>query len=177
MILWTIQHEMAYEKMKDTGVLRADEAYVLEDVFKTAYPWMAKQLEPRIGKAPEGIVFPVWAWYQWEGKRKRPDMRVHGRGWGEKGTPIVLLTIDVPDHLVLLSDFDYWHCVLNDGDIIFPFDEFAIYSEEEKQKSWENIFDITCSFDEEDHRFLTTQATVWEVKREWVKKAEHFISR
>lgn len=38
MILWTIQHEMAYEKMKDTGVLRADEAYVLEDVFKTAYP-------------------------------------------------------------------------------------------------------------------------------------------
>ena len=44
-------------------------------------------------------------------------MRAHGRNWGEKGTPIVLLTIDVPDNLVLLSDFDYWHCVLNDGEI------------------------------------------------------------
>lgn len=68
---------------------------------------------------------------------------------GRKGTPIVLLTIEVPDNLVLLSDFDYWHCVLNDGDIIFPIDDSAVYSEEEKQKSWENIFDINCSFEGE----------------------------
>ena len=44
---------------------------------------------------------------------------MHGRNWGEKGTPVVLLTIEIPDNLVLLSDFDYWHCVLNDGEIIF----------------------------------------------------------
>ena len=66
-------------------------------------------------------------------------MRVHGRGWCRTGTPIVLLTIEVADELVLLSDFDYWHCVLNDGEIILPYDDAAVYSEEEKRKSWENI--------------------------------------
>lgn len=30
------------------------------------------------------------------------------------------------------------------------------YSEEEKRKSWERIFDITCSFDGEEHQMLTT---------------------
>lgn len=104
-------------------------------------------------------------------------MRVHGRGWCRTGTPIVLLTIEVADELVLLSDFDYWHCVLNDGEIILPYDDAAVYSEEEKRKSWENIFDISCSFDGEVHRSLSTQATMWEIKSGWVKKVEHFVSR
>ena len=50
-------------------------------------------------------------------------------------------------------------------------------TEEEKQKSWENIFDISCSFEDEVHPHLSTQATMWEIKREWVKKAEYFVSR
>ena len=49
--------------------------------------------------------------------------------------------------------------------------------EEEKQKSWENIFDISCSFEGEVHPHLSTQATMWEIKRKWVKKAEYFVSR
>ena len=51
------------------------------------------------------------------------------------------------------------------------------YSEEEKRKSWERIFDIACSFDGEEYQMLTTQATMWEIRSEWVKKVEHFISR
>lgn len=177
MILWTIQNKIAYEKMKNTGVLRANESYIIDESFKNSYLWMSGQMKKRIGNAPEGITFPVWAWYQWEGKRKRPDMRSHGRNWGEKGIPIVLLTIDVPENCALLSDFDYWHYVLNDFAIIFPYDESVIHSEDEKQKSWENIFDINCSFDGNIHQALSTQATLWEIKCEWVKKVEHFISR
>ena len=177
MILWTIQNGIAYEKMKKTGVLRADESYISDDTFKSSYLWMANQMKMRIGNAPEGVTFPVWAWYQWEGKRKRPDMRIYGRSWSKKGTPIVLLTIDVPEQCALLSDFDYWHCVLNDGEIIFPYDESIVYTEEEKQKSWENIFNINCSFDGEAHQYLTTQATLWEIKKDWVKKVEYFVSR
>ena len=26
---------------------------------------------------PNDVIYPVWAWYQWEGVRKRPDMRTH----------------------------------------------------------------------------------------------------
>ncbi len=177
MILWSIQDEIAYEKMEKTGALRADENHICEDFFERSYLWMADQMKKRIGPAPDGVVFPVWAWYRWEGKRKRLDMRTHGRRWEEKGTPFVLLTIDVPDECVLLSDFDYWHCVLNDTEIMCPFDETAVYSEEEKRKSWENIFDIECTFDDELRQDFSTQATMWEVKREWVKKVEHFKSR
>lgn len=107
MLLWSIQHQCTYEKMEQTGVLRADKNFIATDWFEDSYLWMAEQMKKRIGEPPEGVIFPVWAWYQWEGMRKRLDMRVHGRNWGEKGTPIVLLTIEVPDNLVLLSDFDY----------------------------------------------------------------------
>ena len=177
MILWTIQNEIAYEKMKISGSIRADENYISYESFREPYLWMANQMRKRIGEAPDGVIFPIWAWYRWEGKRKRPDMRFHGRNWGVKGSHIVLLTIDVPEKFVLLSDFDYWHCVLNNGDIIFPYNESVTYTEKEKQKSWENIFKIDCSFDGEKHQFLTTQATLWEIRSEWIKKVEHFISR
>jgi hypothetical protein len=176
MVLWTIQHLEAYEKMEKCGTLRANREHLLFDgYFIDAYRWMSEKMTEKIGAAPDGIEFPVWAWFQWEGKRKRPDMRLHGRG-GEKGVPIVLLTIDVPEESVLLSDFDYWHFVLNDSAIL-PYSDTMSCSEQEKRGSWENIFDITCSFDGEEHPSLSTQATVWEIKKEWVKKAEHFISR
>lgn len=177
MILWTIQTRNAYEELLKNGVLRGNPEHIVEESFRESYEWMADQMKKRIGNPPDDVSLPVWAWYQWEGKRKRLDMRFHGRGWGEKGTPIVLLTIDVPDRCVLLSDFDYWHAVLNDGDIIFPYDEDALYSDEQRRKSWENIFDISCSFDGYKHNFLSTQATMWEIREEWVLKVEHFISR
>lgn len=171
MVLWTIQHRAAYEKMLRTGVLRADPTHIDED-FHRAYVWMAEQMEKRVGKPPERGMFPLWAWYQWEGKRKRPDMRTHGRGWGEAGTPLVLLTLDVPEKLVLLSDFDHWHVVLNDGEM-----EVSTAKEIPKEKGWEWIFDISCGFAEEPCTCLTTQATLWEIKKEWILKGEFFTSR
>lgn len=162
--------------MLTTGVLRADKNHLLFDgALIDSYRWMAEQMKKRIGDPPEDVEFPVWAWYRWEGKRKRPDMRTHGC-CSEKGLPIVLLTLDVPDEKVLLSDFDYWHAVLNDGDLVFPFDWDAVYPEDVKRKSWENIFDIECTFDNEKERCLSTQATLWEIKQEWVRKVEHFVS-
>lgn len=176
MILWTIQRQEAYEIMTQTGVLRADKNHLLFDGdLIDSYRWMSEQMKIRIGEPPEGVEFPVWAWYQWDGQRKRPDMRTHGC-CSETGLPIVLLTVDVPDDKVLLSDFEYWHVVLNDGDLVFPFDWDAVYPEDVKRKSWENIFDYECTFDGEDKHCLSTQATLWEIKQEWVRKVEHFIT-
>ena len=177
MILWTIQHREAYEEMLRTGVLRANSAHIFDEFFRESYEWMAEQMKKRIGNPPEGVELPIWAWYQWEGKRKRPDMRSHGRS-SDRGVPIVLLTMDVPENQVLLSDFDYWHVVLNDGHLIFPYDENAVYSKEERRESWEKIFDYECSFEEEESGIgLSTQATLWEIKADWILKAEHFKTR
>lgn len=179
MQLWTIQHRNAYDKMLRTGFLRADEQYFMckdDPLFLSAYDWMAEQMTRRIGPPPVDIKYPVWAWYRWEGKRSRPDMRKH-RYWCEKkNTPIVLLTLDIPASQVLLSDFDMWHCVLNhsfcprspETDIIQP-------TQEEILKSWDNIFRYELVTDYWTPP-KTTQATFWNLKEEWVRKAEHFIS-
>ena len=179
MILWTIQHRDAYKKMMDTGTLQADGQHspCLDD-FRESYRWMAEQMIKRIGNPPRGIVYPVWAWYQWEGKRKRPDMRTHGRGCGEKGTPITLLTIDVPEKHILLSDFDYWHFVLNDIPLRFSKDgKIENCSETEKLKSWEKIFDTAYRIEGDEDTPISTQAVLWEIKKEWLIKAENFITR
>ena len=54
---------------------------------------------------------PIWAWYQWEGSRRKPDLRASG--YLPKGEPGVRLELRVADDRVLLSDFDLWHYVLN----------------------------------------------------------------
>ena len=45
MILWSIQHELAYEKMRQTGVLRADRNFILEGGFGNSYQWMTEQMK------------------------------------------------------------------------------------------------------------------------------------
>ena len=89
--LWTIQDEAAFEVFQKTGVLRADPNHLIFDgEFKDAYDWMASQMRQRIGPAPAGVQYPVWAWYQWEGKRKRMDLRQSG--YAKRGTPMVQIT-------------------------------------------------------------------------------------
>lgn len=177
MILWTIQHKNAYEKMLATGSLTADDDYIFAPEFNLpAYQWLSTRMENLIGEPPAGVHFPVWAWYQWEGVRKRPDMRTHRR-WTTKGTPIVLITFEIPDNMVLLSDFDMWHVILNDGYLALTEDDDKDdYTEEEKTKSWDNVFQYDLQNDYWGFDCKSTQATMWEIKSEWILKAEHFIS-
>ena len=175
MLLWTIQHKAAYDILIETGRLIADEKYLLFDgQFRSSYDWLVEQMKKRIGMPPDDVKYPVWAWYQWEGARKRLDMRTHRYG-GEMGTPIVLLSIDVPDNMVLLSDFDMWHVILNNGYLpLYEKDDIEDSSEDEKLKSWENVF---CIDEVTDCWYVpkSTQAIFWELKKEWVLKAEHFV--
>ena len=175
MKLWSIQHKSAYDQLQKEGVLHANEKYLFcGDELRFAYDWMADQLEQRVGKAPNGVHYPIWAWYQWEGQRKRLDMRTHRR-WGVKGTPIVLLTLEIPDHLVLLSDFDMWHCVLNHGEVSFSGDIEKIYTEQEIRESWNDIFKWN-KINQYWPEPKTTQGVFWEIKKEWVVNAEPFVS-
>lgn len=176
MLLWTIQNKIAYDHLLTNGVLRADEQHLFcEDNLLYAYQWISVQMLQRIGNPPVNVNYPVWAWYKWEGVRKRLDMRSH-RCWTEKGIPIVLLTIDVPDNLVLLSDFNMWHHVLNDSYLpLSEEDEIENPTTTEKLESWNKIFqiDVQTAY---WNTPKTTQATFWELQKEWVLKAEHFIS-
>ncbi len=67
------------------------------------------------------------------------------------------------------------HVVLNDGYLpLYDKDDIEDPSEDEKLKSWENVF---CIDEVTDCWYVpkTTQATFWELKKKWVLKAEHFV--
>lgn len=60
--LWTIQNEAAFQDFQETGVLRANPSHLaFNDEFQYAYDWMAAQMRRRIGPAPIGVQYPVWA--------------------------------------------------------------------------------------------------------------------
>ncbi len=110
--LWTIQHEDAWMQLQQAGLLRADPDRVPED-FRRAYDWMAEQMARRIGNPPNGVWYPLWAWYRWEGKHRPRDLRCSG--YGERGTPMVQMELEIEESRVLLSEFDSWHTVLSGG--------------------------------------------------------------
>ena len=99
---------------------------------------------------------------------------------------MVQIEFEIEHNLVLLSDFDDWHLVLNNGyiaDSEEELDEFYSFSSCDRQeridKSWAKVFDIekyvpnrTVPLDQK-----SIQATLWEVDLRQVKKVEHFIAK
>ncbi|HPY83634.1 MAG TPA: DUF3841 domain-containing protein [Ruminococcus flavefaciens] len=202
MVLWTIQTEEAYQQLIQTGRLYGDIQHIDED-FIFAYDWLANEMIKRIGNPPTDVKYPVWAWYQCQGKRKKPDLR-HS-GYSEKGTPLVLLTVDIDEKDVLLSDFDDWHCVLNyfylalnekeddlfhsryaeEGYKITDLNNFALTSpcleecRKQIEQSWQLIFDLNRNEPDWDTPLdkKSIQATFWELKKENVLKVQHFLAK
>jgi len=189
MKLWTIQDKEAYNFLKKNGVLHTNEKYLwCEDSFKHAYDWMASELDKKDSR-PEGVRYPIWAWYQWNGKRKKRDLRE--RALSTKGKPAVQLEIEIPDDKVLLSDFDIFHCVLNKWYVSSSeedyeqFKEWCASQDESKiinriTESWSKIFDLT----KEDDNWLygknenkCIQAVFWELREDQVIWAREFIAR
>ena len=175
MVLWTIQHKEAYLRMTRDGVLRADTAHLFcEDDFIIAYNWMSQQMRLRISEPPRGVQYPVWLWHTWEGERKRPDMR--RSAYAAAGTPIVLLTAEIPDEIVLLSDFDRWNIVMCENFLATGEEDDFPHSPEETRESWNRIFDVSSASPYYSDS-LSIQATVWEVRKEWIRKVEFFTAR
>lgn len=164
MILQTVQSREAYEKMCQYGVLKSDGIHIFDESFRMAYKWMAEQLSKKTGIKPDGEMLPVWAWYQWEGKRYPEIKHSYDEELAER-KHLVLITFNAPDDVVLLSDFDYWHFVLNDLPISEDGKEECDFSEAEKEKSWQKVFEVDFNSDNN----YSIQAVLWEIKQEWVK--------
>lgn len=188
MRLWTVQPYCVYEIIRTEGIYRCnpDLTPLLDSYeFINAYEWISNQMKKRIGNPPSQIKYPVWAWYIVEGKHNRPDMGKSGFKVSEKS---VIFEIEIPDSEVLLTDFDNWHIVLNDGiyykashikslsyeewnlEADKEYDYYCSLSDKEqlayKEKSWENI--ICYPNDILLPQFV--QATFWEFKIDQIKK-------
>ena len=180
MRIWTIQPETVYASILETGIYRCKPAlsvWLSDYNFANAYKWLNIQMESRIGKKPDEVKYPVWAWHTLYGKHKKPDLRLSEFRFESENS--VCLELEIPNKKVLLSDEEDWHFVLNNWfntkyKSNLDFDEadswFENLPESKKQqikeKSWESIFDVSNS------QFI--QATFWELKEEDIIAIRHF---
>jgi hypothetical protein len=189
MRIWSIQPEALYEKLKLEKVLHCDPAQselITECGFGPAYDWLAQQMSKRVAPPPEGVLYPFWAWHTIEWKHQKPDLRrTEFRAYSGNQ---VCLELDIPDDIVLLSNEDSWHIVLNDayyGDCSneqemetedawfdsLPPDEQAVV----KMKSWEKIFNVSPPYESAwECRGKYVQATFWELQLEQVVAVRQF---
>ncbi len=198
MVLWTIQSIEAWRELQLSGYLRVEPRYI-DKYFLPSYTWMAKQMHERLRFRPSKDSLPLWAWYQWQGAKKRkPDLRSSGHlPKGEKG---VRIEFEINDSLVLLSDFELWHYVLNywylpsseeegeafelelakQGLSFFktkPLPNLAYHRKIEE--SWERIFNIEWVKEglASPKAEKAIQATFWELSVDDVKSFREFIAR
>lgn len=191
--LWTIQTIPAWETLQAAGVLRA-ESRLAEPDFAAAYRWMVAQMRQRLPRPSFAAKTPLWAWYQYRGPdRPRPDLRKRSHlPAGQRG---VRIEFELADELVLLSDFELWHLVLNNwylGESEADADAFDKLADQEGyplppdsplnqvvRDSWTRIFDLDWSdpYFVHDVQRRAIQATFWELPLQAVRKADFFTAR
>ena len=187
MILWTIQPIVIWRMIQDTGVYQCDPklSSMPEPEFVEKYDWLIRQMKKRIGLPPEGVVYPVWAWYKQNGMHKKPDLRGERWGYGPGDEDYTCIEFEIPDNQVLLSDFDSWHIILYNG--LFSdseaeadqkdayYDSLPVAEQKAyKDKNWEKVFDITPFKNDWTHRGDWIQATVWKLRKDMIRDVRFF---
>jgi len=72
MKLWTTQNIGFYEDLMTKGIAYCNQVSEMAQEYDYAYGWMAEQMRKRIGEPPlPEIKLPVWAWYQYDSKKRR----------------------------------------------------------------------------------------------------------
>ncbi len=177
MILWTVQDIAVWEQLEKTGLYTVPAELIVfpkrdDDAcnrMNYAYRWLANQMSKLVGPPPEGVEYPIWAWYKQQGRHDgKPDMRQYHHA---KGGQCVRMKLDVPDWEVLLSDFDDWHHALNYW--------YLSQVRAKVESSWERIVGVRQG---DDYWHLpwekrTIQATFWTLSLEHVVSVERFASR
>ena len=185
MILWTCQEEAVYNKLLKTGVYRCDFNLSSMRDCRKQYDWLVRQMKQRIGPPPEQVTYPVWAWYQQQGKHRKPDLRRERWEFGCDGERFACIEIEIPDREVLLSDFDAWCMILSDFLISDTEEEarrleaqYEALSPSEKRrmkdKNRERVFDLSPLNNGWARRGYEIQATFWELRLEQVRDVRFF---
>lgn len=87
-------------------------------------------------------VLPFWGWYLTDGKNEKPDPRIYcfdsrvadiPGHWSMNEDKTMLLTLEIPEKYVLLSDANAWYCAL-EGRPCYEYEEESV--EREKNEAF-----------------------------------------
>jgi len=180
--------------------LRAD-ARRVRGRHRQAYEWLARQMEERLGYRPSERALPLWAWFQCDGAEcEKPDLRTSG--YLLRGESGVRIEFKISDRLILLSDFDLWHYVLNywylpeslkdaeDFDARLARRGLSYYKTKPLQnetyhrkiaESWARIFDLDWADSKRSiarpRARKSIQATFWDLRLDQVRDVRFFKAR
>lgn len=134
MIVYTIQHIKVLEKIQKQGKVFADKRFICDSSFKAAYQWYLT--EAKINCPQWENDRPFWVWV------KRPNLRY----WKYFKDPrrkereeLALIELEVPDSLILLSDFMFWHFVLNKIYLSYSEQDEAAFDLKAKNRTYEEL--------------------------------------
>lgn len=173
MRLITIQPESVVSRLQAGHRMYGNPDFEADDSMpRKAYDWMVEQMKARLGwSAPEGA-YPMWAWVVPTNGVKAFLPMTHQPGDYK-------LVLDVPDEVVVCSDYDLWHHVLNDYDIDLYEGEIIA----DRVQSWQRVFgvdpvDYRYTLESPDPSYMaldappTIQATMWYIEPAWIVSAE-----
>ena len=195
--LWSIQRIERYHQLLQDRIIYGQPVNMDAD-NQEGYDWLVMKMEQRIGKRPIKDIYPIWAWYQYDSKKKKkPDLRRSAHLW--RGTKGVRITLEKDISEVLLSDFILWHhpyaykgfignteeddmnfeTLLKSRGIEDQFDNFPQDIKNEVIKSWEKIFDLDFDYEyyTQKREDKMIQATFWTLSLDEIVKVEEFIAR
>jgi hypothetical protein len=179
MLAWTIQPLTIMQDIEQYGTFRCDPSRSFNlsktNSLKPAYRWLMREMRERIGAAPEGVVYPIWAWHTWEGEHKAPDP--DSAAFLQRTEDKVYLTLDLPEDHAILTDYEKWQSVMMNTFLFWGRTEEEVQQQIDEadslegevletamQKSWQNVFQLA------DAHYI--QATFWEIRREYIVDAK-----
>ena len=132
MMCQSVITEAEYQQLL-SGRLMTDEKLVIKKgnflydnyLGLKAYNWISDKLEEKTGKRP--CKFPRWVWVKEEGKECARTVGTCLEESFYEGD-YVLLTLDIPEDRLLLSDFEVWH---------YPLNGWPLFDEEEENDKFE----------------------------------------
>lgn len=180
--LWTRQHKDVLKELEEKSFYYVKKEYILakndtiSSYYFHLYDWYISHAE-KIVPRPEGVQYPIW-------------LSTSSDTMLQPVEDTVILELEVEREHVVITDFDKWGYVVNYWYVPLDKEDEKKHNEELKKngirdesalymshkgnfypmlknkiiKSWERIFEIS----EENH--VLTQATLWEIKKEWLVK-------
>lgn len=178
--LWTRQDKNVLKEIEENGTYRVRRDYILQkndtisSYYLNLYDWYVAAAEKIVPK-PNGVTYPIWL-------STLSSMHL------PLTKETVLLEINVEKDLAVITDFEkwgyvvnYWYVPLNNEDEKKHNEELKKYGIADESsiyagpngnfypmlrnkiiKSWIRMFEVNAS------QNCSTQATLWEIKREWI---------
>lgn len=114
MRVWTQQNLEFWEELERDGIAYCKQESWLYKEYDFAYDWLVGQMHIRLSTPPKvEIKLPLWCWVQYKNYKSRKPRFSPSRDDGGYHAE-VMIEADIPDELLLQSNFYLWsYCCMN----------------------------------------------------------------